>query len=847
MHAIPVALGALIFSLAAADAGEVRLSVDEPTGVGRQGWPVTSGVPLARGALGDERSAALDGEDGREIPLQATALSRWPDGSIRWLLLDFSCDLKASQKKNFVLHYGPQTRRAAVPDPVTVSQENGEAVVTTGPLRMRLSPQAFRLLDGVWLDANGDGKFSDAERVTTSAGAGILLTTPDGQQFRADQADAQLSVEESGPLRASVRVDGRHQSSHGTMFRYVVRLQFFRGRPFVRVDYTFINDSPDALMAQIKSIELAFAVAKGRGTETILDGRERTGGQLLQVDDTRYELNGKPAGRRGQGWAAVAGNGTGLAVGVREFWQNWPKGIDVTADRIRVGICPALPGKLYDAKPLNEECKLYYYLRNGRYSFKVGVARTHELWATFFAGKPDFDRLSSFFRATEKPLLAQCRPEYVAACGAVGTLTPSGSKNAREYDALAEGFFEEHLAERDRVREYGLLNYGDWYDTAWDAWGNLEYDTARIWFQQYLRTGDRRYFDRAEQAARHFIDVDVMHAVNPQVQAYPGSAGMRPGQIWAHSVGHTGGYYGSYQDGKYAGLAPLKLTGAYQLGLYNFGHVWVGGAFDYYLLTGERRARDVAVQVSDTMADLCPTRYTDHIRNIGWPMHLLLNAYEATADKKYLAAAGKEWEVLKKHLDPKAGWVVLLPYGYCPVLAEAGRCRGNNMYMLGFTLTALARYHRVTGDPEVLKALTIGLNQMVREGWSERDSAFYLTSCRHSRNSPPLSFNTPAFHSSEAFAYEAALTGNKEHLPDRPRRVTFGDRRREGARWHETRRWAKAVTTAACSFSHPSPWASSTKNLEASAADEWANDATEPLRASMFFRSSLLVRRLRLD
>jgi hypothetical protein len=761
-RAIAATLGAMIFALAA-DAGELRLTVDEPAGISRAGWPVTSGVPLARGALYDERAAALCGEDGREIPLQAAALSRWPDGSVRWLLLDFSCDLKALQKKNFLLRYGPGTQSAAVPNPVRVSQEKGEAVITTGPLRVRLAPQAFRLLDDVRLDGNGDGKFSDSERVTASEDAGIILTAPDGQTFRADLSSAHLTVDEFGPLRASVRIDGRHQSARGAMFRYVVRCHFFRGCPFVRMHYTFINDSPDALMAQIKSLDLAFSIAGGRDTHIVLDGQERAAGRLLQVDDTRYDLDGKSAGRRAQGWAALAADGHGLAVGVREFWQNWPKGLDVTSDRIRVGICPGLPSKLYDGKPLHEECKLYYYLRDGNYSFKVGVARTHELWATFFVGKPDPGQFSSFFRAAEVPLLAQCSPEYVAACGAVGPLSPAGSKNSGEYDAVAQSFFEQHLADRNRVREYGLLNYGDWYNTAWDSWGNLEYDTARIWFQQYFRTGDRRYFDRAEQAARHLIDVDVVHAVNPLVQAYPGSASMLPGQIWAHCVGHTGGYYGHYLDGKYSDLAALKMTGAYQLGLYDFGHVWVGGAFDYYLLTGDHRARDVAVLVSDTMARLCPTRYSDHIRNVGWPMHLLLNAYEATADKKYLVAAGKQWEVLKKHLDPKAGWVVLLAYGHCSVPAESGRCRGNNMYMLGFTLTALARYHRITGDPEVLKALTTGLDQMVREGWSEKAKAFYLTSCRHTRNSPPLSFNAPAFHSAEAFAYEAALTGNKEH------------------------------------------------------------------------------------
>jgi hypothetical protein len=746
-----------------ADAGELPLTVDEPTGISRAGWPVTSGLPLPRGALHDAGAAALFGADGRETPLQAAALARWPDGSIRWLLLDFACDLTASQKKRLLLRYGPGTKAAAVPDPVTLRAENGAAVVTTGPLRVRLSPEAFRLLDNVWLDRNGDGRFSDAERVTAPDGAGITLTAPDGQVFRAAESPARLAFEESGPLRACVRIEGRHQSSHGTMFRYVVRLHFFRGCPFVRMHYTFINDSPETLMAQIQSLELAFSIAGRRDPQIVLDGEERPGGRLLQVDDTRYDLYGKPAGRRAAGWAALAGDGHGLAVGVREFWQNWPKELDVTADRIRVGICPGLPGPLYDGKPLDEECKLEYYLRGGHYSFKVGVARTHELWATFFAGKADPGGLASFFGAAETPLLAQCRSEYVAACGVLGALSPAGSKESREYDALAEAFFERHLADRARVREYGLLNHGDWYNTAWDSWGNLEYDTARIWFQQYLRTGDRRYFDRAEQAARHFIDVDVIHAVNPLVQAYPGSARVRPGQVWAHCVGHSGGYYGRYQDGKYSDLAALKMTGAYQLGLYDFGHVWVGGAFDQYLLTGDRRARDVAVLVSDAMAELCPTRYTDHIRQVGWPMHLLVSAYEATADERYLAAAGKQWQVLKHNLDPKAGWVVRLAYGHCPVQAETERCRGNNMYMLGLTLTALARYHRITGQGEVLEALTCGLDQMVREGWSEKDKAFYLTSCLHARHSPPPSFNTPTFHSAEAFAYEAALTGNQEH------------------------------------------------------------------------------------
>src|SRR5262245_51283537 len=195
---------------------EIMVTVADPAGVRRSGWPVTSGVPLARGALRDLRAVALFSADGREVPLQVDALSRWPDGSVRWLLLDFQVDLKVGEKQPFTLRYGPGTRRTAVEKPVTVSEEGRAVAINTGPLRLRLSPTAFRLLGGVWLDTNGDSRFSPDEQVTGSDGAGIFLTAPDGKVFQADRAPAMLTIEDGGPLRASVRIEGTHASARGT-------------------------------------------------------------------------------------------------------------------------------------------------------------------------------------------------------------------------------------------------------------------------------------------------------------------------------------------------------------------------------------------------------------------------------------------------------------------------------------------------------------------------------------------------------------------------------------------------------------------------------------------------------
>jgi len=734
----------------AAYAAELKLTVEEPTGVLRTGWPVTSGIPIDQGAMTDEdaANAVLFADADEEVPLQTEVLARWPDGSVRWLLLDFQVDLAPKEKKTFALRHGSDVRRRKVEQPIRMTEDDAHVVIDTGPMRCELSSERFRLLDAVWLDADRNGEFSDDERVTRAENAGIVLTTPSGKTFRADLADAELVVEQTGPLRACVRVAGKHASDDGTMFRYVVRIHAFRDQPFVRCFYTFVNDYPDALMAKIESLDLVFAGSPAATGHPVLNRQEGETGRLLQVDENHYQRNGEAAGERAAGWAAASGAGAGFAVGLREFWQNWPKAIETRDDRIVLGISPDFPPGLYDGKPLLQESKLYYSLRDGVHTFKCGAARTHEFWAIFFAGT-NVDDLASFFRAAEAPLLATCDPAYAGMPEAAGKFPPADPEKYAGYDAWLDRALESHLKRRDQVREYGMLNYGDWYGERSVNWGNLEYDLAHGLFLQYLRSGDRRYFLRAEQAARHHIDVDVAHATNEHLRN-PWGGPPRVGDIWLHCVAHTGGYYSG---------APLPVDRTYQMGhSTNFGHVWVSGDFDYYYLTGDRRAREVAVKIADAMVSHMPTRYGTHIRALGWPMILVLEAYQATGDPKYLEAATANWQVLKKEIDWERGWVVRLAKGHC--LHKDRQCHGNVPFMEGLTLCALTRYHRVTNDPDVLRAITVGIDQMIRECWQKDAKTFSYTACPLSSRTPHVLFML----SVEAMAYEVNLTGNKEHL-----------------------------------------------------------------------------------
>jgi len=352
---------------------------------------------------------ALFNSAGVELPLQTEVLSRWPDRSIRWLLLDFQIDLAANQTKELALVYGSDGRRSDVPDPIRLNTRHDSPCFYTGPLRIQLSPNSFRLLDAVWLDRNGDGEFTEDERVTDGSAAGIVLVGPNGKRFRADLSHANMTMEQLGPMRACVRIDGDHRAEDDTtLFRYVVRMHIYRGQPFVKFEYTFINDDQQSLMSSINAVDLVCRIRASNDGKMVLNAEQTDSGLLYQVDDQFFEVNGQRSDGQAPGWAAVGSERGGMAIGVRQFWQNWPKSLEVAPGELRIGICPDFEaGSHYDGHELIAEAKHYYYLRDGVYTFKIGLARTKcgrlssrasRRWTTFpISIKPWSNRCSPSF------------------------------------------------------------------------------------------------------------------------------------------------------------------------------------------------------------------------------------------------------------------------------------------------------------------------------------------------------------------------------------------------------------------------------------------------------------------
>src|SRR5262249_43964794 len=148
-------------------------------------------------------------------------------------------------------------------------------------------------------------------------------------------APDQVVVEDSGPVRATVRVSGHHQTPDGKkLFRYIVRLHAWAGQPYVRIQHTFENDNTATDFIDVKSLTLRVPLA-GTGKQWVLAGTNGTflsnePVTLQQHTDDRFTIRAKGIqGKRVQGVAEWHDGARAVTLAVRDFWQTYPKDLKV--------------------------------------------------------------------------------------------------------------------------------------------------------------------------------------------------------------------------------------------------------------------------------------------------------------------------------------------------------------------------------------------------------------------------------------------------------------------------------------------------------------------------------------
>ena len=232
------------------------LSVTDFSGTNRLGDVVTGGVPLPKGLVRDLAKLRVVDAAGKPVPCQFSVMDRWwaeAEPSVRWVLVDFIAEVYADETATYYLRDDGGDKAAATP--LKVTDEADKVTVVTGPLKFTVSKKAFNLFDEAWYDQNGDGQFQDEEKyVVSSPENGGVVTSGDwpdpgykaGEKYySAGKPPRFFAIEEQGPCRVSIRVDGTHYAREGGspdgLYDYRVRIQAVAGSPGVRVSYSISN------------------------------------------------------------------------------------------------------------------------------------------------------------------------------------------------------------------------------------------------------------------------------------------------------------------------------------------------------------------------------------------------------------------------------------------------------------------------------------------------------------------------------------------------------------------------------------------------------------------------------
>ena len=673
-------------------------------------WPISAGVPFPRGALGTcEHLRLLDAEK-REIPLQARPLSHWPDNSVRWALLDF----QHTGREDLQVEYGRAISPSRPETPLQIVETPAGIVVTTGPLQVEF-PRNAAVFPGIVSLRQPEGTY---QRLTPKKPSpSVTLKAGDGTVYTVGCPRA-VVLEEAGPERACVRLEFEHQATKGpTLFRSIFRIHLFRDSSALRVLHTFENDCTDVEFTAIRSLSLRADFEVGPSPEGRL-GSRRTGPlqqgpfSLQQTHDNRYTLSrGRQVlarGRRAKGQATLQGRSASIGLALRDFWENYPKGLELDRGGFTLQLCPPLDRKAYP-KGNEEEDRLYYYLQEGQYRLKCGVSRTHEFWFHFHPGRATLPQ--HFFTRVQSPPLFSASLETCNHSQATILLPDKENSPYPPYETWVEAAQQAYAQDREESRAYGMLNYGDWFGERTYNWGNLEYDATWCFLQEYLRGGHPDFYTWAEEAAHHLVDVDTCH--------YSAEAGQVNGQ-YVHCVGHVGGYYPH----------GFRERAIFE-GRWSPSHTWVEGLFLYHLLTGEKRALESAEKTCHLLAGTMLNHYDfSNCRNSGWHLIHLAAAYRTTGRRLFLNAARLIVDRVLERQRSSGGWDRLMVPGHC--FCDPPRHRGNAGFMVGILMVGLTRYWEATGDQRAARSIVRAADYCIDTMWVPEQGSFHYTCCPES-------------------------------------------------------------------------------------------------------------------
>ena len=710
----------------------VKLNLKERSDVRQRQQPITSGVPLPQGAIFPDKKShrlplKLVDERGKTVPAHFKLTAPWPDGSARWVLLDFQADFEPETDRSFYLEQTDVPLPAPI-TPLKAREDEEQITVDTGAIRFQVNKLKFNLLDQVLI------KSETGERQIIAPGheEGIVLLGADNQKYLAAlQPPREIRIEDINPFRLVILARGQYREpGGGNLFHpgaaaYTVRIYAYAGKDYLRVFFTLENNGrygfrhegnkSDTFPFSALSLVLPLQLEPSCKLAAYDYGKSFSFGQdsfflfqrhaLIDYYDesknfqylVRYNDRQVDSGKRAEGWLELRGEKRACSVVIRYFWQNYPKALEVRGNKLFLHLWPK--GEKWPPDAEN-----FYRMRGGTH-------KGYEILLRFYdprANKLDNEQLLAAFN---KPVLALASPHWFSRTKALGWIAPAGlstdeqelNEALQRYEKLQRCKVHEEYSEtqheeippstvyteREKRGEgmdwYGWMDFGD---LAWGgengegAYASGHYDWPYGMLLNFVRSGDYAFFDLGDEMVRHRMDVDQYHS--------------KTGSPWLANFAWN--EFGDHGRGRKV-WEPRP------------SHTWLRGLALYHYLTGDPKAREVALAVGEA------TRYywthdwgsdgrpgDSELRVQGWSIENLIELYRMTGKKSYLDLATT---VYRERTAP-----FITPDGY------TGNARDVNIYQLVLVLEPLIELDLLIKDEALRDDFLRILEFLLRRAYS---------------------------------------------------------------------------------------------------------------------------------
>ncbi len=574
---------------------EAPLSVAEPAGEGRTAEPISGGIPLPKGATREGHPLCVFRPGGEPVPCQVLPLVVDPDGSLRWVLVDFQDDLAAGQTKRYTLRPGRSTARP--PRPIRVTDAASGVTIDTGKVKLTMSRTApFGLFSAV--ESSG--------RRVVSGGRASYTDGFDGKTYPAARPTS-VEAEWTGPMRVTVAVKGRFVGDAASKFQYVARITAWAGRSDVHVKYSLANTNPDHYCyrsVQDSTIALKLTAPPARSIlgaskpirasgeaeliETLLPS---AAGAAWATDGKRKVWTTKGEDDQAEGWIAADVGGARIYACDLYFADDPPRRLVVAKGELILGGIMARPAAQAEARgaPYADTNRCLY-----------DCSHLSSQYLIDFAAPAAAAELSAAARRAKQRLHLQAPPKWYLQ-EAEGMPYGRFGTQADEmvcFDTWGWKYDPKDAPQRPTTRKYRLGRFFRTIDNHYEP----EEDPLDHMIIMYLRTGSRAYFEYALTWVNYAMDLyawrtDGWRWRDGGVWWYSGPKGHRPQRAPDPITGTRNYLPGGRRAGPSRGWTPTFRRDAYYLANSKscYCHNWAQGLLAWYLLTGDRDAMEAAV------------------------------------------------------------------------------------------------------------------------------------------------------------------------------------------------------------------------------------------------------------